>query len=145
MIPEEVAYEKLIDELEANYPKMYARPYGGVCTGPGWWPIITQLSFAINQHMKRIEHRRNWCIEHGEEPPEPVEQVVVSQIKEKFGGLRFYYDGGDEYIAGLVEMAEVWAENSCEVCGAPGKNSNVRGWLQTLCETHKKERNERAN
>ncbi len=145
MIPEEEAYEKLIDELEALYPKMYSQPYGGVCTGPGWWPIITQLSFSINQHLIRIEQRRKWCIENGKEPPEPVEQVVVTQIKEKFGGLRFYYDGGDDYIAGLVEMAEVWAENACEVCGAPGKESNVRGWLQTLCDTHAKERSERIN
>ena len=145
MIPEEEAYEKLIDELEALYPKMYSQPYGGVCTGPGWWPIITQLSFSINQHLIRIEQRRKWYIENGKEPPEPVEQVVVTQIKEKFGGLRFYYDGGDDYIAGLVEMAEVWAENTCEVCGAPGKDSNIGGWLKTLCDTHAKERSERIN
>ncbi len=145
MIPEDEPYEKLIDELEALYPKMYSQPYGCVCTGPGWWPIITQLSFAIHQHLVHIEQRSLWCIEHGKEPPEPVEQVVVTQIKEKFGGLRFYYDGGDDYIAGLVEMAEVWAENTCEVCRAPGKEFNVRGWLQTLCDTHAKERSERIN
>ena len=65
--------------------------------------------------------------------------LTQTQIKEKFGGLRFYYDGGDEYISGLVSMAESWAACSCETCGTPGERREG-GWIRTLCDTHETER-----
>lgn len=64
-------------------------------------------------------------------------QVVASQVKEKFGTLRFYYEGGDEYISGLVSMAESMSANTCEKCGKPGTQTNG-GWITTLCEEHMK-------
>jgi hypothetical protein len=66
-----------------------------------------------------------------------VAQVVATQVKEKFGGLRFYYNGGDDYIDGMVRMAESWAANTCEVCGKPGKLRGG-GWLYTACDEHTK-------
>ena len=66
---------------------------------------------------------------------EPCPQVVAVQVKEKFGTLRFYYDGGDEYISGLVAMAESMSGCTCEECGAPGKQRSG-GWIQTLCDEH---------
>jgi hypothetical protein len=68
-----------------------------------------------------------------------VQQVTVTQVKEKFGTLRFYYSGGDEYIEGLVSMAESMSAVTCEECGKPGRTNN-NGWLRTLCEEHAKER-----
>lgn len=71
-----------------------------------------------------------------------VNNVVAVQIKEKFGGLRFYYEGGDDQVSGMVRMAESWAAVTCEECGAPGKQQ-PGGWIKTLCDAHKKERDER--
>ncbi len=71
-----------------------------------------------------------------------VHKVTVSQIKEKFGGLRFYYDGGDEYVVGLVDMAEMWANRTCETCGTLGKQRDG-GWVRTLCDVHEAEYQER--
>ena len=71
--------------------------------------------------------------------PEILEQVTVNQVKEKFGTLRFYYSGGDEYIDGLVAMAESMSAATCEECGKPGR-TNSGGWLRTLCEEHAKAR-----
>jgi hypothetical protein len=68
--------------------------------------------------------------------------VIVEQIKEKFGGLRFYYQGGDEYIGGLVSMAESWAGIACEDCGGIGKRRGG-GWVRTLCDKHEAEHNAR--
>ncbi len=70
--------------------------------------------------------------------PEACRQVVAVQIKEKFGTLRFYYDGGDEYVSGLVSMAESMSACMCEECGAPGETGGT-GWIRTLCEEHRKE------
>jgi len=67
--------------------------------------------------------------------PEVCAQVTVDQVKEKFGTLRFYYTGGDDYISGLVSMAESMSAVTCEECGAPGKRVGG-GWISTLCKTH---------
>jgi hypothetical protein len=66
---------------------------------------------------------------------EIVQQVTVNQVKEKFGTLRFYYSGGDDYIDGLVAMAESMSAATCEECGSPGR---VRpgGWLRCQCDNH---------
>ena len=66
-----------------------------------------------------------------------IPQVVATQVKEKFGTLNFYYAGGDQYISGLVDMAENMSAVTCETCGNPGKLRRG-GWLRTLCDTHAK-------
>ena len=63
-------------------------------------------------------------------------QISISQIKEKFGQLRFYIRGGDEYIKGLVGMAEVLSGKICEECGRPGARKSVKGWQIVRCEQH---------
>jgi len=83
------------------------------------------------------------AIERGtyREAKSAVRQVVASQVKEKFGGLRFYYDGGDDCIRGMASMAESMSYRTCEECGAPGK-ANSHGWISTLCDTHRAARGE---
>jgi hypothetical protein len=72
--------------------------------------------------------------------PEVVWQVTLDQVKEKFGTLRFYYTGGDDYISGLVSMAESMSSVICEGCGSPAKTSDVdpeqgiTGWIRTECK-----------
>lgn len=71
--------------------------------------------------------------------PDIVPQVVADQVKEKFGGLRFFYTGGDDTIDGMVKFAESLSERTCEACGAPG-HSRGGGWITTLCDLHAAER-----
>lgn len=70
--------------------------------------------------------------------PDPIPQVTVTQIKEKFGSLRFYYNGGDEYIRGLVAMAESISVTICEECGSIGERRNG-SYVRTLCDYHARE------
>jgi hypothetical protein len=77
-------------------------------------------------------------LEEGVKVPAEVTQVIVAQIKEKFGGLRFYYDGGDDEVHGMVRMAEAWADVACEECGAIGKRRDG-DWIRTLCDVHEAE------
>jgi hypothetical protein len=67
--------------------------------------------------------------------PEPIPQVTLDQVKEKFGTLRFYYSGGDEYISGMVTMAEAMSGITCETCGKPGTQTSG-GWVKTACVEH---------
>jgi hypothetical protein len=72
------------------------------------------------------------------EPSKYVKYVEVHQIKEKFGGLRFYYEGGDDQVHGMVRIAESWAAHTCETCGERGKLRHG-GWVRTLCDKHEAE------
>ena len=128
MNDEFVKYDAFAKQMEEQFPKMFAEPYGGFCCGEGWWPILKELCGQIQHHI-------NWK----NKTLEVVPQVTVGQIKEKFGGLRFYYSGGDDEIRGMVRMAEAWADKSCETCGAPGKRRDG-GWIKTLCDRHAAER-----
>ena len=124
-------YDAFVKQMEERFPKMFSHPYGGFAVGEGWWPVLANLCANIQHHI-------DWKNRQSEVVP----QVVVGQIKEKFGGLRFYYDGGDDQIYGMVRMAEAWAGNTCEECGAPGK-SRDGGWIKTLCDHHEQERQQR--
>jgi hypothetical protein len=75
----------------------------------------------------------------------------VLQVKEKFGGLRFYFAGGGDKHAALQAMtnaAEAASFHTCEDCGEDGiagwdtqslrPNYKARrrsgGWIRTLCD-----------
>jgi hypothetical protein len=91
-----------------------------------------------------------WTLQHVEEDivkstfrevGKAVPQVVATQVKEKFGTLRFYTSGGDDYTRGVEAMAEAMSGVTCETCGKPGTTGGG-GWITTLCEEHRNKRNE---
>lgn len=130
-------YDAFEKKMHERFPKMFSAPYGGFCINHGWWHVIESLCASIQHHI-------DWKQEQKEkyESGEGCKQVVVAQIKEKFGGLRFYYDGGDAHISGMVRMAEAWADSICEECGSPGKRRSG-GWIRTLCDHHEAEYQQR--
>jgi hypothetical protein len=64
--------------------------------------------------------------------PKSIPQVTLDQVKEKFGTLRFYYSGGDDYISGMVSLAESMTGVTCESCGNIGERRGG-GWVHTYC------------
>lgn len=140
----EQEYEEFAKRMEEKYPDMLGNRYGGFAIGAGWWPIIEDLCGQIDSYTKWRNNTREALLKdnpYKHSIPEAVPQVVVEQIKEKFGGLRFYYQGGDDHISGMVRMAEMWAGRSCEECGKPGERRSG-GWIRTLCDEHEAERQE---
>ena len=117
----------------------------GLCVGDGWFDIIWSLCEDIETAYK------NTGVEI---------DFVPSQVKEKFGILRFYYDVGavrktihafDFLGAGTLRSDEKstplyqevhnivrrWEEASskiCEVCGKPGILRTDLSWALTLCD-----------
>ena len=134
--------QELDEYLCKVFPKIFVNrgnelesiQYGFEC-GDGWFDIINQL-------CQNIQHHINWKNEQFDKygKGSEVQQVVVEQVKEKFGTLRFYYQGGDDYIGGLVAMAESISGVTCEECGDKGESSS-EGWIKVLCEDHRNERN----
>lgn len=106
------------EELVAKYPKILSgRGYPGV--GEGWLDIIDELCIQLQK-----------LTDDG-----GLSQVRAAQIKEKFGGLRFYVDGASHEHYLLIEKAENKAEVTCETCGKPGAIGG-KYWLKAACEEH---------
>lgn len=140
-----IEYEQFSKKMEAAYPKMFSGPYGGFACGKGWWPLLEKLCKTIQSHIDWTnETRANLLISnpYNHDIPDEVEQVKVAQIKEKFGTLRFYYDGGDDYISGAVSLAEDLTGHLCEECGGFGTRRHG-GWVRVLCDQHEAERQAR--
>jgi hypothetical protein len=58
----------------------------------------------------------------------------VIQVKEKFGGLRFYINEGTDEIHQRIGQAELESMKTCEITGRPGKLRTDIGWYRTLCD-----------
>ena len=131
---------ELQNKLFDKYPKIFGQkdlPVSqtamcwGIETGDGWYDILDILCKQIQNHLEHNLRK--------DQDPVAV-SVEATQVKEKFGGLRFYYIGGDEFIEGLIWMAEAISSRTCEECGSPG-TQNKAGWVRTLCSRCLEERN----
>lgn len=134
--------QSLQNSLYEKYPKLFENKhkskqescmYYGISTGDGWYDIINTLCSRIVNHETYVMNPK-WTRYNPDYIP-----VTFDQIKEKFGGLTIYYSGGDEYVEGLVSMAEAMSYKICEVCGNKGE-PNKGGWILTLCDKHRQER-----
>ena len=135
--------EELDKKLCEKYPKIFKNRngsmqetcmYWGFSHDDGWYDIIDSLCASIQNH---INNKRYQFREMSQEDFDEEHQVVAAQVKEKFGGLRFYVDGGDDWVYGAISMAESMSYRTCEVCGAPGKTRGT-GWVRTTCDEHTK-------
>lgn len=60
--------------------------------------------------------------------------VDITQVKEKYGTLRIYYNGGDDEIGGMIDMAEMMSIYTCELCGSTENVGITLGWNTTCCK-----------
>lgn len=96
--------------------------YGIDCDN-GWFDILMLLSDQIENYNRQ----------------DPDNPVVATQVKSKFGELRFYIHGGDDYIADLIEKATQESLRTCEICGSTSQvTQNKDGWIETLCKSCRK-------
>ena len=127
------------EKLIKKYPLLYTKgkdrtPYNlfGFEVGNGWFGILSDLSSCINSY---ITTQIKW------NDSKAFENVEVTQVKEKFGTLRFYTQGCDNHIDGLIQYAEHLSSITCEDCGSVGELRTNSGWHVTLCDEHNEERN----
>jgi len=123
-----------IDVLVQKYPSVFKNMDSNVPYDlpSGWVKILDdaciELSVILDEERKR----------NPEAPDNPL--FVPLQIKEKFGGLRFYYMMNTENndlvrtVQILIDSAEDKSYTVCEVTGKPGELCK-NGWhFKTLCE-----------
>jgi hypothetical protein len=110
--------------------------------GVGWYKLIADALTKIKAETNAMEFKDY--------------RVRFLQIKEKFGGLRMYFnirhkDSQEDYpfheqdsipeglyaaINPHIRVAEQIARVSCEVCGDAGTTQDCGGWIRTICERH---------
>jgi len=102
----------------------YEQPWGDE-VGEGWMPHVLEC----HRQLKHVD-------------PE----YCIIQIKEKFGGLRYYFDSSLAFdhltravMDSVVIAAEYQCSITCEVCGTGGRLRSNSGWYKTLCDEHAKE------
>ena len=147
-----------VNDLFEKYPLIFQVRKGrelepfcmfGIECGSGWFPLLDALCYQIQTYIDyRVEFNKRIIERNKETDPEGqidqqmvfeyIPQVTVTQVKEKYGTLRFYYDGGDETIDGMVRMAEAMSSITCEQCGNLGRMRG-RHWFYTACDEHSKE------
>ena len=125
---------ELQDQLIEKYPDQFKNLKYIECED-GWYEILSRLCYIVNN---RLDYRTK--------TNEPLD-FSWSQIKEKFGGLRAYCYGADEFIRGAVEMAESMSYITCEFTGEKGKlrkqrhaedGSIIPAWVKTLSDSEAK-------
>lgn len=104
-----------ISDLLAKYD--ISTPRCGAHCGDGWVPLIESLIIDLIA--------LGW-------------DKKLSQVKEKFGGLRFYIDESGlsratmEVVTERIREAEDKSMTVCETCGEPG-SPHGSYWLKTVC------------
>jgi len=130
--------QQLQNQLFEKYPEIFSNRLKsptescmsmGIGCGNGWYDLINSICQIVESLNKNIKDRNRLIAGNNE----TIIDFKFDQIKEKFGGLRAYYSGGNDYIRGLVSMAETMSYKICEVCGNKGK-PNKGGWISTLCD-----------
>jgi len=59
--------------------------------------------------------------------------AIITQVKEKFGGLRIYFAPHSNLFSYFLDQIENESYTICERCGEPGKLRDI-GWVKTLCD-----------
>lgn len=110
-----------------RYPKLFARRHDptvcmaeGFACHDGWHHLIDGLCFRLQAETDQ----------HG------APQLVVRQVKQKFGSLRFHVgpDATPRQRA-MIELAQTLSLRTCEICGAPADGAD--DVLSVRCETHR--------
>ncbi len=114
-----------LNALPAAYPRLFPKGplHWGFELGDGWSQVVALLCERLDTILQEA----------------PGASIEVLQVKEKFGGLRFYYSRhgvSDEMATALrdaVELAATASLQICERCGHRGEMQDKAGWLRVVC------------
>ena len=125
--------KELQDKLFEKYPKIFRQkdlPMQETCMcwgiecGDGWFMLIDSLCNHLQFNIDNNNHIEAYKT-----------QIEATQVKEKFGGLRFYEQGGSDVQCAAISFAENLSFKICEQCGSTKDVSQPKdGWITTLCE-----------
>ncbi len=109
---------KKTNKLKQDFPTFFHSR--NIEVGNGWYNIVYDLCSKINNKLSDDEK----------------EKFIVTQVKEKFGGLRFYTNLVNDEVEKLIIEAEEKSFKTCEKCGKVGKKRLDLGWVKCYCTYH---------
>ena len=112
-----------VSDLFKNHPLLYSSLKNVRCRD-GWFRIIWDLSQSLEPLIQE-----QICSSDEYKPG----SFGAVQVKEKFGGLRFYMSEATEDMRNLIRSAERRSFKTCEMCGSPGEVRSGN-WIRTLCD-----------
>jgi hypothetical protein len=140
---------KLFEDLARSHPDLMQKSeigqYLGV--GDGWYNLIDILCGLISNRVENLRSMLNYALEKDtgkaaeleEKLAVAIEELpVIVQVKEKFGGLRFYVQKATSEHYAYIEFAEAMSYRTCEDCGDRG-SSRQGGWIKVRCDRHHRE------
>jgi hypothetical protein len=108
-----------LTQLCARHPKLFRLQVPPSSDLPPGWGLLFDHLCSTLEHLLAPDH---------------IDAFTVTQVKEKFGGLRFYFSGPcTPAAADAIEVAEALSERTCMTCGAPGW-LRQGGYVVTLCD-----------
>lgn len=119
--------QELIDKLYKDFPKLYREGFDNFWISyNGWFDLIYDLSATINSIIVELELNG-----------EIVDNYYLVQVKEKFGGLRFYLQQSTKEMDDIIAIFENKSYDICAQCGKD-KGPRIRNesaWNVNFCET----------
>lgn len=121
--------KKLVEE----HPLLFGDRYADIHTtamcwgfdcGDGWYGIIKEAADKLEPLIAEARKKNPDAWQNG--------FYRASQVKEKFGTLRFYLSCGTDEMYAITDIAERQSWTTCEECGKPGKVVG-RYWLYCRC------------
>jgi hypothetical protein len=118
--------------------------------GDGWYALIDAACVVISAPCDRARFEYEHALKAGEGDTvverarakmdeEAARVPVAHQVKEKYGSLRIYLNGGGERARAACEFVEYLSEFVCEICGKPGQSLQAGGVLRTRCDEHERD------
>lgn len=150
--------DDLSKQLCAKYPYIFRTRHHEPATagmtwgfgcGSGWYKLIDHLCSQLSYDVRLVDRRISWCNESDTETLQELqaerlvrldELPVATQVKEKFGGLRFGVYEATETQYALIRFAESLSTTICEECGSMNAMTYHIGWNKTLCPQHADEK-----
>jgi len=134
----------------------------GFSCGDGWYTLIRHLCLRLTAELRQEQASYESYAEHAALPAETraiapqwlqdsatdekqaarlekiarlkAELPIASQVKEKYGTLRFYVRRSTEQHAAIIREVEAMSSIVCETCGmTTGTKRYTDGWYRTLC------------
>jgi translation initiation factor 2 beta subunit (eIF-2beta)/eIF-5 len=118
--------QDLSDKLYNEYTPWFEGTLWGFECGDGWYNLLSDLCKELKEAVDVEKWEDGW-------------EFKVLQVKEKYGGLRFYIGSATELIFDIIDKYEALSYTVCEICGEPGKLSEKNRWYSTLCQKHREE------
>jgi len=94
-----------IEELIRKYPLIF-ETYPGNPNGINWYGLPEGWTSVVDKLCGSIQRYIDEHVSYTKDGEYRPAQVTCTQLKEKYGGLRFYTNGHDEVVEGMINMAE---------------------------------------